>query len=298
MQKKNIIITGLGGTIGRGLIESLPPEVEVFHLGTRSISHPRVNFFKADFTEDPGSWKLPEQDFHGIIHLSQSPEFRNFPQKALNVFRVNTYSTLFLADLAVKWGIKNFLYASSGGVYPFSENSLSEVDELRFWKAGFYQGTKLASEILVDSYKDLLNLKVARFFFAYGPHQPPGMLIPRLIGNVKAGQPLTLVGEEGLVINPIYYTDAAAALWPILDAEESFDINVGGDEVLSLKQIGETIARVCGVEPRFEVKENTSGTPQKLLGSIDKLKEKYYLPKVSFREGVSHMIEKAQWNAA
>ena len=43
-----------------------------------------------------------------IYHLSQSYYFRNFPHSAIEVFNVNSFSTLKLLDYALKIGCKKF----------------------------------------------------------------------------------------------------------------------------------------------------------------------------------------------
>lgn len=285
---QHILITGLGGTIGKGLLETLPTHAKVHHMGTRDLGLPEVRFYPTDFRTDSSQWTWPEVEIDTIIHLSQSPDFRQFPEKAYDVFRVNTASTMALADFAAKKGVKRFIYASTGGVYPMADEASDEHTEMKL-RGGFYPATKIASELLLDGFKGTFDVHILRLFFVFGPHQPKGMLIPRLIKRVAEGQSLGLKGEEGLVINPIYYTDASQAIWALLHQQSSGTWNIGGNEVLSLRQIGETIGEVTGIKPTFDIQPNTNHDPNGLIGDIQQMKTHLHTPEVDFQTGVQRV---------
>ena len=197
-------------------------------------------------------FELLPQRFDGVIHLAQSEYFRDFPEHSLDVFEVNTISTLRLLDYALKAGAKTFIYASSGGVYGYSDDGFTEDAEImQRGDLGFYLGTKLCSEILSDCYTSLMNVLVLRFFFVYGPGQSKGMLIPRLVDRVKEGKLIVLQGSDGIRLNPTYVADAVSAICRSLVVEGSHKINVAGPEVLSMRAIGETIGQVLSKRPKF-----------------------------------------------
>lgn len=113
------------------------------------------------------------------------------------------------------------------------------------------------------------------------------MLLPRLVDNVIEGRPIMLQGERGIRINPIHVSDAVGALVAVFDSEESATFNVGGTEVLSLFEICETIGQRLGVEPRYERVEGEGGD---LVGDVSAMREKLYVPKVRFEEGVEDLL--------
>jgi UDP-glucose 4-epimerase len=286
---KKILITGANGLIGNELIEKLSKDNELYAISRKKIQNKEnVEYIQMDLSSGLDENKLPKE-IDVIYHLAQSENFRKFPEKAQDVFRVNTLSTLNLLDYASRASCEQFIYASSGGVYGNSEDGFKE-DELLVSKEnlGFYLGTKFCSEILVENYKSIFDVVIARFFFVYGPRQNKSMLIPRLINNVQNNLPITLFGKEGIVINPIFFKDACDALISVQGTNGICKLNIGGNEQLSLKSIVEIIGKVVDVCPDFKYVDAESNN---LIGNIDKLKENYYSPEISFLEGIKKMVD-------
>lgn len=283
----NLLITGATGLVGSHLLPRLAPDHQVWAVARQTPAEPgAVAWLHHDLSEP----RLPEAMPEGIdtvIHLAQSPHFRDFPGAAPHVYEVNLGSTARLLDWAQRSGVKRFIYASSGGVYGFGDRPFGEEDPPATEPLGYYLATKRSSELLVESYASQFTVVILRFFFIYGRGQRPDMLIPRLIGNIKAGNPLTLQGPEGLRMNPLHASDAARAVEACLELTQSETLNVGGGEVLSLRRIAEIIGARVGVEPRFQV--DAAASPRNLVGRIDKLSRLLGAPQVAFADGVAEL---------
>ena len=226
-----------------------------------------------------------------VIHLAQSEHFREFPERAEDVFQVNTVSALRLLDYARRAGARHFIMASSGGIYGYGEQEFSEEIEITsHGDLGFYLGTKLCAEIIAENYTPFMNIIVLRFFFVYGLGQRRSMLIPRLVQSVIDGRPILLQGQDGIRINPTNVADAVAAIHQTLQVDGSHKINVGGPEVLSLRQISEIIGDVVGKEPQFEV--HPGAEPRHLVGDIRKMTRLLQPPEITFRHGIETYIRK------
>jgi nucleoside-diphosphate-sugar epimerase len=222
-----------------------------------------------------------------VVYLAQSENFRLFPEKAPHVFSVNTAGPLALADYARSAGATSFVYASSGGVYGFGDMVMDEAMPATFGDIGFYAGTKICTEILLNNFKQHFTVVNLRFFFVYGPGQEKSMLIPRLITKVATGESITLDGSEGLRINPIFVDDAVSAIRAALQIQRSETINVAGAEVLSLRQIAEVMGQVLKKAPQFEILAKPS---VQLIGDIRKMKMLLAAPKISFVDGIRTMV--------
>jgi len=287
---KKILITGSGGLIGHALIDQLKHNHTLWAVG-RQASHredKNVNYVTLDLSTDWDANALPP-GIDVIYHLAQSEHFREFPDRALDVFRVNTLSTIKLLDYAQRNKVKKFIYASSGGIYGFGNTGFTEDDEIAaHGDLGFYIGTKLCSEILVENYFQQFDINIIRFFFVYGPRQRKTMLVPRLIANIQEGKPVQLQGPEGIRVNPIYVEDAAAALIKCMELAGSHKINIGGKEVLSLKQICESIGEIVGKQPVFEINHNAE--PKNIYGDISRMTKLLLEPQTTFSEGIRKML--------
>lgn len=228
------VLTGAAGFLGQALVAALGDVVAIHRPGT---PRPAPESVELDLGAPFDRAQLPAQ-VDSVLHVAQSRQYRDFPGGAVDVMEVNTAATVRLLDYAVAAGARSFVYASSGaaGVEP----------------RNFYGASKLMGELAAEQYAGLLAVTSLRYFFIYGPGQE-GMMMPGLIGRVGAGQPVTLAGEEGIRINPVYVDDAAAATIAAAGlAESSGVIDVAGPETVSIKDIAETIGRELGTEPQFE----------------------------------------------
>jgi UDP-glucose 4-epimerase len=291
---KKIIVTGATGLVGSHLLLQLARHFEVHAISrtTRIAENENENenviWHQADLNGDFDLLKLPVS-VGAVIYLAQSENFRDFPIKAIDVFQVNTAKMLEMLDYARGAGARSFIYASSGGVYGVGGNGFSEDITLNAsGENGFYLSTKICSEILAENYKEFMNIVVLRFFFVYGKGQKRSMLIPRLIDNIRQGNPITLQGDVGISINPIHVSDAVASVMAALNLKGFHKINVAGPEVLSLKQIGEIIGDKIGVKPIF--KYDSQKIPGNLIGKIEKMKKNLIVPLCYPVDGFSDVI--------
>ena len=114
------------------------------------------------------------------------------------------------------------------------------------------------------------------------------MLIPRLIDNIAAGNPVSLQGQDGIRINPVHAVDAARAVKAALDLEGCARINVAGPDILSIREIGEIIGRKVGREPVFSVDE--SRIDENLIGDIERMSSQLIAPERRFEDGVTELL--------
>jgi nucleoside-diphosphate-sugar epimerase len=286
LNKPKILVTGANGLLGRHTIQSLRDGYEVYAtvhaMPVDPVEH--VIYLMLDLS---GQWSVDELpcDLDIIIHLAQSSRFREFPEQSPDIFNVNIGSTARLLDFAWRTNVKKFVYASSGGIYGSSEIAFDENSPIvAHGQLGYYLGSKLCGEVLVQNYSQLMDVITLRFFFMYGIEQRHTMLIPRLIDNVRNGVPINLQGEEGLRINPVHVSDSVHALKAALDLQGSHTINIAGPNVLSLKEIAEIVGLRFKKKPVFNY---VDGEPTHLIGNIEAMQKLLYSPNISFEVGLN-----------
>lgn len=285
---KNILIVGATGLIGSHLLNRMCKTNAVTVLGRKKPEKISVAWIEQDLTQDFDHTKLPDNT-DVIIYLAQSEHFRDFPEYAQDVFTVNTIQVLKLLDFARKNKIKQFIFASSGGVYGSGEQSFSETLEINTnSNLGFYLSTKLCTEILARNYTSYMSVIVLRFFFVYGKNQRESMLIPRLISCVEHDRPITLQGKNGILLNPTHVSDAVNAIEAAMGQEYSDCFNICGPDVVSLRQVCEIIGELTGETPNFFIE--SGGEPSNIIGNIDKMKAKLCTPKIGIREGLEKIL--------
>lgn len=283
-----VLITGASGLIGKEVFLALSASHEVHALLRRRESLPGANIIEQDLSRPLREGALPE-NVDTVVHLAQSEHFRAFPEAAADIFEVNVGSTFRLLDWARRSGVRRFVFASSGGIYGHGAGPFTEDHPIQpGTEIGFYLSSKSSGEALVESYASCFKVIVLRFFFAYGPGQRETMLVPRLVRSVMEGRPITLQGSEGLRMNPVYVSDAAACVNAACSLEESHKINVAGDEVTSLRALGETIGAVVGRAPVFTMQQGQE--PRHLVADVQKMRRLLVSPKVGLRQGIENLF--------
>ncbi|RKY77412.1 epimerase, partial [candidate division KSB1 bacterium] len=190
------LVTGGAGFIGSHLCERLVKEgseiicVDNFNdfydplIKRRNIEglQKKANFklYELDILDFPKLQAVFEQnDIDVIIHLAARAGVRPSIKEPLLYQEVNVRGTLNLLELARRFNVPKFVFASSSSVYgnnkkvPFSEQD--NVDN----PVSPYAATKKAGELLAYTYHHLYDISISciRFFTVYGPRQRPDMAI-------------------------------------------------------------------------------------------------------------------------
>lgn len=289
-----ILLTGATGFIGSRLLAKLVISHDIWAL-CRSIPkqpYPRVTWIRHDLSQMSLPDKLPTS-VDAVIHLAQSPHYREFPEQACDVFAIGANATIQLLDWARRSGARQFIFASTGGLYGWSDRPVRETDSLidDDSSLGFYFAVKRSGEILTRCYSNYFNTVILRLFFVYGSGQRHVMLIPRLVDSVREGRPISLQGQEGIQINPVHVSDTVAAIERCLVLTGSHIINIAGPRPLFLCQIADLIGQHVGHQPMFTI-DNTK-QPLHLVADIGRMSSLLLPPIIDPAEGIAELCSKA-----
>src|SRR5262245_46337507 len=132
----NILVTGAAGFVGKRLCKRLATSGhEVLALvhpdslegARRDLAD--VHLLPADLASLRAA-DLPRRA-DAVFSLAQARRFREFPERAEEVYAVNVQATLTLLQWARSAGVQRLVQVSSGGVYGGAqESSLHETDRL------------------------------------------------------------------------------------------------------------------------------------------------------------------------
>lgn len=250
-----LLVTGGTGLLGRAVLR----RAEGLELVALSRSAPpgwarelpNVEWVTADLAAHDLGRLLPER-LAGIVHLARSRRQKQGADGALDVFEVNVGSTARLLEHAARAGAERFVLASSASVYRRSDEPLAEDAPLDC--SSLYEASKLSAELLVQAYAERVPGIALRIFTPYGEGQTVD-LMAELVERVRAGRPIDVQGEHGLLLSPIHADDVAEAVLAALrlsEAELGGAVNVGGPDRLGIAEVGSLIGGTLGIEPRFE----------------------------------------------
>jgi len=278
-----VLVSGASGFIGRRLVQTLAAEHDVYGLVRRPSR--AAHTIQQDLSMGLDETRLPER-IDAVVHLAQSHHYREFPDRAHDIYAVNVESTFRLLEYARKAKARRFVLASSGGIYGYAQQALTESAPLH--PPDFYLASKQLAEILLFSYELFYSVVAVRPFFVYGEGQRPAMFVPRLVRNVWHGQPITLSSPEGLKVNPIHVSDAVLAFAAALTAGYSGPVNVAGPDVLTLGEIVRVIASKLGRDPVIERLSDASGN---VYADISLMSRILGPPSMPFSRGVVEVCQ-------
>jgi UDP-glucose 4-epimerase len=208
-----VLITGGAGFIGSHLAEALLTHgqmaVAVDDLSTGRIeniaglmNHPLFQFIHETILNETVMDRLASE-CDTIYHLAAVVGVELIVQDPIHTIETNLRGTEMMLRLARRYG-KKILIASTSEVYgksneiPFREDAdrvMGPTTRSRWC----YAESKALDEFLALAYHKQFGVSmiICRFFNTVGPRQTGmyGMVIPRLVQQALAGQPLTVYGD-------------------------------------------------------------------------------------------------------
>jgi nucleoside-diphosphate-sugar epimerase len=254
-------------------------------FGNYLKSHKNLTVEKAD-VRDVDLIKLDGID--AIIHLSS---IANDPCGDLNpklTWEVSALATMQLGDKAVRKGVRQFIYASSGSVYGVKEES-QVTEDLELKPISEYNKTKMVGERVLLSYKDDMIVQIIRpaTVCGYSPRMRLDVSVNMLTMQALTKGRITVFG--GAQIRPnIHIDDITDVYLFMLEHPECRGIYNAGFENISIMDIAQ---RVTAHVPA-EVVVTESNDPRSYRVNSDKLLATGYLPKKSVEDAIKEIIDK------
>jgi UDP-glucose 4-epimerase len=286
-----ILVTGASGFLGKYLVRMLAKRHEVIATSPRPLPSEmaEIRHIQIDFSAAWNREALPAM-VDCIVHLAQSPHYRNFPAAAQHIAATNLTSTAELLAYAQAVGAQHFVLASTGGVYPMPTTAMDEKLPIR--PCGYYAVTKYASELLAGEYAAWMNICVLRCFFLYGPDQQADRLVPSLFEKVRSGEDIYLDGHQnGMIFTPTYIEDAAAIFERSIEDRWSGIFNLAAPTTIDLRSFATLIGERLDRTPRFSIRPEKPHIVYKPI--LTELSRKLDISILrSAAEGLDEMVER------
>jgi dTDP-glucose 4,6-dehydratase len=193
-----------------------------------------------------------------------------------------------------------YLQVSTDEVYgSIEDGAFSEESPLR--PSSPYSASKTGGDLLVSSYFHTFGLQtlICRGSNNYGPYQHPEKLIPLMVLNALAGDPLPVYGDGRNVRNWLYVEDFGRGIGHVLahgDPGEAY--NCGGPDECENLEVVRTIVGLTGADPSLiEFVTDRPGHDRRYSLSSAKLRALGWEPRVRFAEGLARTVQWYRQNA-
>jgi UDP-glucose 4-epimerase len=267
------LVTGGAGFIGSHLVDALLErghEVVAFdNLSTgrfdnlaRAREYRTLRFVQASIL-DFYAVEEAVQRADVVVHLAAAVGVKLIVEQPLKSLVTNVRGSELLLDTAHRHRRK-VLLASTSEIYgknpavPLSETSdrVLGAPSVARWA---YSTSKAVDEILATAYHKERGLPtvVVRLFNTVGPRQSPayGMVIPRLVRQALAGEPMSVYGDGNQTRCFCHVSDVVDALLRLLDHPDAEGdvFNVGSSEEVSILDLAQRIKLRAGTNSNIDL---------------------------------------------
>ena len=258
-----MLVTGGAGFIGSNFIHymvSRYPQYEIINVDALTYAgnlanlraveeRPNYRFVKADIADRAALEPLFAEGLDAVLNFAaESHVDRSILQPDLFV-RTNVLGTQTLLDLAKQYGVGKFVQISTDEVYGALGATGYFTEETPLRPNSPYSASKAGANLLVRAYHETygLNVNITRCSNNYGPYQFPEKLIPLMIRNALADEPLPVYGDGLHVRDWLYVEDHCRAVDLVLHKGASGEVyNIGGHNERTNLEVVKTILAELG----------------------------------------------------
>lgn len=304
-----LLITGGAGFIGSNFILYMVrryPHYRIINVDAltyagnlenlRSVeNHPNYRFVKADIADRAAMEPLFAEGFDAVLNFAaESHVDRSIMQPDLFV-RTNVLGTQTLLDLAKQYKVGKFVQISTDEVYGTLGDTGYFTEETPLAPNSPYSASKAGADLLVRAYHETfgLNVNITRCSNNYGPYQFPEKLIPLMIRNALADQPLPVYGDGMNVRDWLYVEDHCSAVDLVLHKGAAGEVyNIGGNNERKNIEVVKTILAELGKPEsliRF-VKDRPGHDRRYAIDATKIRRELGWQPKFNYETGIRETI--------
>jgi UDP-glucuronate 4-epimerase len=231
-----------------------------------------------------------------ICHLAAQAGVRYSLVNPFAYQKANLEGFLNLIELAKRFQVERFVYASSSSVYagltemPFSEGQRVDTP------ISLYAATKKANELMAHAYTHLFGLQTVglRFFTVYGPWGRPDMAMWLFTDAMLQGRPIKVFNYGKMQRDFTYIDDIVQGVLGALTATglEPYEIiNLGNHRAEELGQVIALLESELKVKAQQDLLPIQPGDVPATFADIDRAREKLgFEPRTAIDEGIPRFV--------
>ncbi len=242
--------------------------------------------------EDPRAVASAVEGCEAIVNFAAETHVDRSISGPEEFILTNMQGTHVLLEAARERGLR-YLQVSTDEVYgSIEEGSFTEESPLQ--PSSPYSATKTGADLLVSSYFHTYGLHtvICRGSNNYGPRQYPEKMIPLMVLNALAGDPLPVYGDGRNVRNWLYVEDFARGIGRALAEGAPGEVyNCGGPDECENIEVVRRIIDLCGAdESLIELVTDRPGHDRRYSLSSRKLQGLGWEAAVAFDQGLAATV--------
>lgn len=305
-EPKRILVTGGCGFLGSHLCQRLLQDgnevlcVDNFFTGRRRnvaalLTNPSFELVRHDVTF-PLYVEADE-----IYNLACPASPIHYQHDPVQTTKTSVHGAINMLGLAKRTSAKIF-QASTSEVYgdpeihPQVESYWGRVNPTGL-RACYDEGKRCAETLFFDYHRQHnLKIKVARIFNTYGPNMHPndGRVVSNFIIQALLGEPITIYGDGSQTRSFCYVDDMIEGFVRLMNSPDEVigPINLGNPAELTIRDLSETIVRLCHSKSVIEYRPLPQDDPTQRQPNISLAKEMLnWQPTVALEEGLKCTID-------
>jgi len=306
-----VLVTGSAGFIGfhvsKRLLEMGEAVVGIDNLNEYydvNLKKARLEILKSynDFIfykEDIQNFQVLDGIFEShnldnICNLAAQAGVRYSLKAPFSYQKSNLEGFLTLLELARKYSVKNFVYASSSSVYGDNKKVPFSVDDRVDTPVSLYAATKKANELIAHAYSHLYKIPCTglRFFTVYGPWGRPDMALFLFTDAILKKRPINVYNYGNMKRDFTYIDDIVDGTIAALKRAVPYEIfNLGNSQTVELLDFIRILEEVLGQEAQKNMMPIQPGDVPETAADIRKSRELLgFDPKTPLEKGIRRFV--------
>jgi len=300
-----ILVTGGAGFIGSHVADRYVAGghrvivVDNLVTGKMANLNPQAQFYRMDI-RDPGMEEVFSRERPEVVnHHAAQIDVRKSVQDPVFDAETNILGMLNLLEKAVKYGVRRFIFASSGGaIYGDQpEGAAPATEEAPLLPMSPYGVAKATGELYLHYYFVVhgVNTVALRYGNVYGPRQDPsgeaGVVAIFTEKLLSGGQPL--INGDGLQTRDfVYVEDVSEANILALNPKTSGAFNIGTSLEKTVNELFRGLCQFTGKSADEVHGPVKVGEQRRSVLDYAKARAHFgWEPRVSFEEGLRRTVE-------